>query len=172
MKIKIFLLAFVLLVINSCKSPKAAEFRESITQKERVAFQIILGKDGPESKKLSYLVKSDFKGAMAAVDEQAREFDKLIKGIKTLSSNGIKEGEPLKVAAINYYRSLKELHFFEHKEIAQQSIISKLDDNDLKMAQDELIDLARQKKLLYTKVYENEHLLSAALDKFDVANGF
>ena len=47
MKLRIFILAFLFVILNSCKSPKTAEFRESIIQKERVAFRIILGKDGP-----------------------------------------------------------------------------------------------------------------------------
>ncbi len=172
MKLKIFLLVFVLLISNSCRSPKAANFRNNIVQKERVAFQIILGKDGSETKKLNYLVKGNFKGAIAAVDQQALEFDKLINSIEMLSSDGIQEGEPLKTAAINYYKSLKALHFFERKEIGQQELISKLDNEDPKLGQDQLIELARQKKYLYAKVYENEHLLGVALDKFDTENGF
>lgn len=172
MNFKIFLLAFLFLMINSCKSPKTKDFRESIVQEERVASQIIFGKDGPETKKLKYLAENDFKGALRAVDQQAVEFDKLIKSIKILSSDDIKEGEPLKMAAINYYQSLKELHFFDRQEIVQQQLISKLYGKDQKMAQDQLIELARQKKSLYTKFYKNENLLSIALAKFDAANGF
>lgn len=172
MKFKIFLLAFLFLIANSCKSPKTNRFRETIIQKERDAFQIILGKNGSETKKLDHLAKDDYKGAIAAVDLQTREFDELIKSIEILSTDNIQEGKPLKTAAINYYKSLKELHFFDRKEIEKQESISKLNENDQIIAQDQLIELARKKKSLYSKVYRNEHLLNASLDKFDAVNGY
>lgn len=172
MKFKIFLLALVLLISNSCRSPKTTSFRDSIVKKERVAFQIILGKEGAGTKKLNDLAKGDFQGALAAVDQQKLEFDKLIGSIGTLSTDDIQEGAPLKRAAINYYKSLLELHYFDRKDVEQQALISKLNGLDSKIAQDQLIELARQKKSLYAKVYENEYLLSNALGKFDAANGF
>lgn len=171
MKLRIFLLAFLFVVLNSCKSPMIAEFRESIIQKERVAFHIILGKDGTGNKKLNFLANGDLKGASAAINQQATEFDKLIESIELLSTDGIPEGETLQIAAIDYYRALKDLHFFERKEIEQQELIGQSNDKDLKLAQDQLIELAKQKKSLYEKVYEKEHLLSLALDQFDKANG-
>lgn len=171
MKLRIFLLAFLYVVLNSCKSPKTAEFRESIIQKERVAFRIILGKDGPGNKKLNFLANGDFKGASAAIDHQATEFDKLIESIELLSSDGSPEAETLQIAAIDYYRALKDLHFFERKEIEQQKLIGQSSDKDLKLAQEQLIELAKHKKSLYQKVYKKEHLLSLALDQFDKANG-
>ncbi|WP_312766205.1 hypothetical protein [Epilithonimonas sp.] len=172
MKFKFFLFALVLLISNSCRSPKTNSFRDSIIKKERVAFQIILGKEGSETKKLDNLVKGDFKGALAAVDQQKLEFDKLIGSIQTLSSDGIQEGESLKMAAINYYKALQELHYFDRKDIEQQALIRKLNGKEKEIAQDALIELSRQKRSLYAKVYENEYRLSNALDKFDTANGF
>lgn len=141
-------------------------------EKELVAFQIILGKEGAGTKKLDDLAKGDFQGALAAADQQKLEFDQLIGSIETLSSDGIQEGAPLKMAAINYYKSLQELHYFDRKDVEQQALISKLNGKDKEIAQDQLIELSRQKKSLYAKVYENEYRLSNALDKFDAANGF
>lgn len=171
MRFKIFLLAFGLLINNSCTSPATVDFKEDIVQKEREAFQIILSKDGLESKKLNLLAKDDFKGALATIDQQAIEFDKIIKSIESLSTEGIKEGGALKSAAIHYYSSLKELHYFDRQEVEQQSLLSKISDRDQKNASGQLMELARQKKVLYKKVCENEQLMRTAIDRFDAANG-
>lgn len=171
MKANVIFGAFFFLCLVSCRSPKAEAFKEAVVQKERVAFGIILDKNGPETKKLECLVKNDYKCALQVVDQQAKEFDKLITDLEGLKADDFKEGQSLKYTALNYYKALKALHFFDRKEIEQQILIHEANNHQLKMGQDSLIELARRKKSLYTKVYEQEILLSTAFKKFDIANG-
>lgn len=158
--------------MSSCVSPKAYDFKESLAKSERQAFDIILGKEGFGEKKLKYLINKDYKGALAAVEQQANEFNKIINDINTLSTDGISEGEPLKKASVAYYQALKELHGFDRKEIQQQALLQTLKNNELNTATDDLMTLAKHKKSLYTAVYEKEALLHKATEKFNAANGF
>lgn len=171
MRYGIFLTAFVFITMISCQSSKVADFNESLDRSERKAFDIILGKEGSGEKKLSCLAKDDYKGAIAAVDQQSLEFDMLIADIRKLPTDGIPEGESLKKASLEYYQALKNLHTFDRKEIEQQAILRTLKNNELKITQN-LITLARQKKMLYTAVYEKEAFLHSSVKKFDAANGF
>lgn len=170
MKLIIFSLALLLVSFTSCTSPKVSDFRDAIIQKERAAFTIILDKNGSETQKLERLVKNDYKGALALVDQQAREFDKIINDIEALPADGIKQGLPLKDAAVNYYAALKALHYFDRKEIAQSEAILQLKNEELRAAQHRLVELARQKKALYDKVYKQERILHDALEKFNAIN--
>ncbi|HEU0125076.1 MAG TPA: hypothetical protein VFQ56_02105 [Flavobacterium sp.] len=172
MKFGIFLTAFLSITMSSCKSSEAADFKESLHQSERRAFDIILGKEGSGEKKLKCLEKEDYKGAIMAVNQQSKEFDVLIANIKKLSTEGISKGDSLKTASIEYYQSLKELHAFDRKEIEQQALIKTLKNDELKNAQDKLLALAKQKKTLYNAVYEKEALLYTTNEAFEAANGF
>ncbi|MCR4030674.1 MULTISPECIES: hypothetical protein [Flavobacterium] len=172
MKFGIFLTAFLFITMSSCKSSKATDFKESLDRSERSAFNIILGKEGWGEKKLKYLEKEDYKNAIMAVDKQSKEFDRLIADIEKLSIDGISKGEALKIASIEYYQALKELHGFDRKEIEQQALLQTLKNNELKIAQDKLLALAKQKKMLYNAVYEKEALLHTANEAFEAANGF
>lgn len=169
-RMNIFLVVFLLISFTSCKSRRTIEFREAIVQKERVAFNIVLGKNGSEVQKLERLIKNDYKGALALVDKQAREFDQLIKDIESLPADGIRQGEALKRAAVDYYAALKELHFFDRREIAQSEAIHQLGDEELSVAQHELVALAHEKKIFYEKVYRQEEMFATVLKKFDAAN--
>lgn len=171
-RLGIYITAFLFITMSSCESSNAADFKESINQSERRAFEIILGKKGSGEKKLNCLAKDDFKGALTAVDQQSKEFDILIGDIKKLSTQGIPKGEPLKTASLEYYQSLKELHVFDRKEIEQEALLRTLKNNELKNTQNNLIVLARQKKMLYNAVYEKEALLHTATQNFEAANGF
>lgn len=172
MRFSIFITAFLFITMSSCVSPKASDFKESLAKSERQAFDIILGKEGFGEKKLNYLINNDYKGAIAAVEQQAKEFDKIINDINTLSTDGISEGKPLKKASVAYYQALKELHGFDRKEIEQQALLQTLKNNELNTATDDLMTLAKHKKSLYTAVYEKEALLHKATEKFNAANGF
>lgn len=171
-RFSIFLAAFLFITMNSCESSKAADFKKLLDRSERKAFEIILGKEGSGQKKLNCLEKDDYKGAIAAVDQQAEEFDILIADIKKHPVTGIPEAEPLKTASLEYYKSLKELHGFDRKEIEQQALLQTLKDKALNNANNELIKLGRQKKLLYNAVYEKENILHNAAEKFNAVNGF
>ncbi|CAM3742652.1 hypothetical protein [Flavobacterium chungbukense] len=171
-RFSIYLTAFLFIIISSCKSSKTADFKESINQWERRAFEITIGKEGPGEKKLNCLVKEDYKGALSAVDQQRKEFDVLIDDIKKLSTGGIPKGESLKNASLEYYKSLKELHLFDRKEIEQQEILQTLKNKKLNVGLNNLMTLARQKKMLYTAVYKKEALLQTATENFDAVNGY
>jgi hypothetical protein len=171
MKFGILLTAFLFLTMISCKSNKAADFKKSLDQYERKAFDIVLGKEGSGERKLKCLEKEDYKGALMAVDQQAEEFNMLIADIQKLSADGISKAEPLKTASLEYYKSLKELHVFDRKEIEQQALLQTLKGNELNNAHNNLMALARQKKKLYNLVYEKEALLHTAAEGFNTANG-
>lgn len=171
MRFGIFITAFLSILITSCKSSKAADFKESFHQFERRAFEITIGKEGPGEKKLNCLVKEDYEGALAAVDQQSKEFDMLIADIKKLAIQDIPKGESLKTASLEYYQALKELHVFDRKEIEQQALLKTLKNDKLKDGLNNIMTLARQKKLLYNKVYKEEALLHTATESFEAANG-
>lgn len=172
MRYGIFLTAFLFITISSCESSKAVDFKESIDQSERRAFEIILGKEGSGEKKLKCLEKDDYKCALMALDQQSIELNMVITDINKLSTENIKKAEPLKTASLEYYQSLKELHLFDRKEIEQQALLPTLKDDQLKNAQNNLKALAQQKKILYATVYEKEALLHTAAKDFETANGF
>ena len=172
MRFGIYITAFLFIITSSCGSSNAADFKELTNQWERRAFEITIGKEGPGEKKLNCLVKEDYKGALVAIDQQRKEFDLLIDDIRKLSTDGIPKGESLKNASLEYYKSLKELHLFDQKEIEQQEILRTLKNNKLKTGLNNLMTLARQKKMLYTAVYEKEALLHTATENFDAVNGF
>lgn len=163
--------AFIFLSLISCQSPKAKALKQAVLNKERTVFRILLDKNGSETKKQECLIKNDYPCALKAVDTQNDEFNRIITDLESLKDEDTKEGDLLRNASVNYYKALKELHLFDRKEIEQQMLISQLPQDKMKDAQDELIILARQKKSLYTKVYEKEGLLSEAMKKFDDANG-
>ncbi|WP_281233285.1 hypothetical protein [Flavobacterium gelatinilyticum] len=167
----IFLTSFLFIIISSCKSSRAADFKESLDQSERRAFEIIVGKEGSGEEKLKYLEKEDYKGAIKAVEQQAVEFDALIAAIRKLSSEGVPEGESLKTASVEYYQALKALNVFDKKEIEQQALLKTLKNNESKNASDSLMTLTRQKKQLYNAVYEKEARLHTAAESFKAANG-
>ncbi|QSW89239.1 hypothetical protein J0383_00135 [Flavobacterium endoglycinae] len=172
MKFSVFIPFFLLVMMSSCESSRAIDFKKSLSQSERRLFQIVLGKDSWGEKKMQYVIDNNYKDALAAVDQQAKEFDNLINYLKKLPTNDIPESEPLKTATIEYYEALKALHTFDRKEIAQRELLVTLKDNERKKASDELIALAKQKKQLYNTVYQKEAILQTASEKFDAYNGF
>lgn len=156
--------------MSSCNSSKATDFKKALEQSEHRAFDIIVGKNGSEEKKLQYLEKEDYKNAIKTVNQQAIDFDILIADIRNLSTNDIPEGQSLKTASLEYYQSLKELHIFDKKEIEQQVLLKTLKKDELESAQNKLIELAKQKKMLYNTLYKKEALLYTATERFEKAN--
>lgn len=163
--------AFLLITLVSCKPRKAIELKAAIVQQERVAFNILLDKNGPGEQKLVSLTKNDYKGALAFVDQEEKEFDKLIGEITALPADGIKQGNELKAAAVDYYQALKELHIFDRQEIAQREVSSRTEGEALQAAQDSIIELSRRKQDMFKKVYEKEGVFHQALEKFSTVNG-
>lgn len=166
----IFSAAFLLVTLVACKPRKAIAFRESIVQKERVAFKILVGKNGTDEQKLKYLINKDYKNAAMMVDKQEKEFNALIKEIETLPAEGIQQGNELKTAAVNYYVAVKELTVFDRIEITHQEAYSRMQGKELDTALHKNLELSIQKQELYKKVYEKEKALSGALEKFDAVN--
>lgn len=161
---------FLLVSLVSCKSRKAIELKESIVQKERVAFNILVDKKGLASQKLESLVKDDYKGALAFLDQEEQAFNELIKEIETLPAEGIKQGNELKTAAVNYYTALKELQIFDRQEIAQREASSQIKGEELWAAQHKILQLSVQKQGMYKKLYEKEQAFYKALEKFSAVN--
>lgn len=116
------LLVMLILIVSSCQSKKAVHLKTVLEQKERIVFNIMLGKNGPNEQKLKCLIDGDFKCAKQAITEEERAFDKIISEINALETGGIKYGNELKLATSNYYRAVKEFEIFDRLVIAEQQI--------------------------------------------------
>ena len=165
-----FYTSFLLISLVSCKPRKAITLNETIKQQERVAYKILLDKDGPESKKLNCLVKEDYKGALAQLDHEEQAFNGLIRDIETISVYNIKQGSELRKAAIDYYTALKELHTFDRIQIAHQDSLSGLQGEALDAGQHKILELNQQKQQLFESVYEKERVFQKEQQLFNMAN--
>lgn len=157
-------------MMSSCQSPKTDAFRSAVVGKERMAFNIITSKNGSESQKLESLIADDYQNALEAVDQQKKEFDQIISSLDSLETKDINDGSLLKNAAINYYTALRDLHYFDRKEILQRELIYNNHSNDKTSQLNELLNLYKQKKTYFNRVYKEESSLSDALQKFDISN--
>lgn len=147
------------------------EFKHVLDVQERKVTQMLIGKKGSESRKLNYLIADDFDHALNVVNEQEREFDAVLHTLKGLETADLKKAIELQNAAINYYDSLKALHMYAKKEIAQQKVISTTNGAEKDKAQDELMELAKAKQILYDNVYQTEEPFHNVLLTFEDANG-
>lgn len=147
------------------------EFKHALDVQERKVTQMLIGKKGSESRKLNYLIADDFDHALNVVNEQEREFDAVLHTLKSLETADLKKASALQNAAINYYHSLKALHMYAKKEIAQQKVISTTSGAERDKAQDELMKLAKAKQTLYDNVYQTEEPFHNVLLTFEDANG-
>jgi len=116
------LLVMLILIVSSCQSKKAVHLKTVLKQKERIVFNIMLGKNGPNEQKLKCLIDGDFKCAQQAITKEERAFDKIISEINVLETGDIKYGNELKSATSNYYKAVKEFEIFDRLIIAQQQI--------------------------------------------------
>jgi len=165
-----FCAACFLISLVSCEPRKAMALKETIAQKERVAYKILLDKNGPESKKLDLLVKEDYPGALALLNEEEQAFNGLISSLDSLSVDDIKQGSELKKAAIDYYAALKELYTYDRVQIAHQDSLSGLKGEALYAGQNKILELNKQKQLLFDKVFEKESALHKEQESFNTAN--
>lgn len=168
---KLIILSFFLIGLASCKPRKAMEFKEAIMQKERVAFNILVGKNGSESKKLDFLIQGKYDEALATVNKQEKEFNDLIKDIEVMPTEGFKQGNELKAAAIHYYAAVKELQVFDSKSIINQKATRIAKGKTLDSLLKGSLEISLQKQEIYKKVHEGEEALYNALNKFNSANG-
>jgi len=168
MKLKI--IVFILTVLASCTPRKAIDFKAAIVQKEQPAFDILLADDGPEEEELNCLIKRDFKGALLAINKQEQGFNTIIRQITIMSADEVNTGADLKKIATDYYISLRDLHTFERKKIAQQEITFSNNTEAVRKAQDKLLELSQQHLLMSKKTQEKRAVLQHALQQFDKAN--
>ena len=147
------------------------EFKHTLDVQERRVTQMLIGKKGSESRKLNYLIADNFDQALKVVDEQEREFDSVLYVLEKLKTADLEKATALQNAAINYYGSLKALHMYAKKEITQQKLIANVSGVEKDKAQDELIKLAKDKKVLYDNVYQTEEPFHNVLLAFEDANG-
>jgi hypothetical protein len=141
------LLVMLIFVIASCQSKNAVHLKTALEQKERTAFNILVGKKGPNERKLKCLIDGDFKCAQQAITEKGQAFDKIISEINELETGGIKYGNELKTATCNYYKAVKQLEVFDRHEIIVQQQSQKANTEQLR---DSVI--AKQGQLLKHKL--------------------
>ncbi len=115
---------FTLLVfcLISCQSKKAVQLNKVLSNSERAVFNIMVGKNGPNERKLRCIIDGDFKCALQAVDDKERAFNTVINKINAVETNDIKYGNDLKKAAISYYNALKQFEISDRQEIALQQL--------------------------------------------------
>ncbi|HWV67715.1 hypothetical protein [Chitinophaga sp.] len=170
MKQKIFVIIFLATGLISCKSKKAIELRNVIVKQERVAFNILVGKGGAEEEKLNCLIKKDFKGALVATDKIEQEFNNIIKTIEALPTEGVKQGDELKKAAVDYYTGLRDMKNREREEIRQQEAGYDKDPEKASIAANKLVELNKEQLVMSGKVREKDEKLYHTLQQFEEAN--
>lgn len=170
MKQKILIILFLLAGFTSCKPKKAIEFRDVIVKQERMAFGILVDKGGAEEEKLNCLIKKDFKGALVATDKIEQGFNNILKTIEALSTEGIKQGDELKTAAVDYYTGLRDMKNKEREEIAQQEAGYDKDPEKASIAANKLVELSKEQLVTSGKVREKGEKLHHTLEQFEEVN--
>ncbi|WP_293305487.1 hypothetical protein [Pedobacter sp. UBA5917] len=172
MKKRNIFLVLLILVLSSCQSKKATDLKTTLEQKDRTAFNVMVGKNGPSERKLKCLIDGDFNGALKALEEEEQAFDKIIVEINALQTDDIKHGNELKAAAANYYTAVKELELSERLNIAQQQIsLNKANAEKVRdAATHKQLQLSRDKLEMHKTVNKKEQLLAEAKKQFDLVN--
>ncbi|WP_426327948.1 hypothetical protein [Pedobacter sp. R-06] len=166
------LLVMLILIVSSCQSKKAVHLKTVLEQKERVVFNILLGKNGPNEQKLKCLIDGDFKCAQQAITEEERAFDKIISEINALETGDIKYGNELKSATSNYYKAVKEFEIFDRLVIAQQQISQ--NKKNTEKIRDAAIhkqgQLSRERLEMRKTISKKEQLLAEVQKQFKLLN--
>ncbi|MET3879575.1 hypothetical protein [Chitinophaga sp. OAE865] len=170
MKQNIFIIIFLLTGFTSCKPEKAIELRAVIVKQERAAFNILVGKSGAEEEKLNCLINKDFKGAQAAVDKIEKGLNNIVKTIEALPAEGVKEGDELKKAAVDYYTALRDLKTMERKEIVQREAAYDKDKEKASIALNRLLELNKEQLTMSGMVSEKGAVLHNTLQQFNEIN--
>ena len=126
------LLVLLILSLISCQSKKAAHLNTVLGSAERAVFNIMVGKNGLNEKKLKCVIDGDFKCALQMVDEEEQAFNKIINNINAAETNDIKYGNALKKAAVSYYKAVKQLEVFDRHEIIVQQQSQKANTEQLR----------------------------------------
>lgn len=165
-------LAMLILVMASCQSKKAVHLKTVLELKKRTVFNIMLGKNGPNERKLKCLIDGNFKCAQQAITEKEKAFDKIISEINALETEDVKYGNKLKSATSNYYKAFKEGEIFDRLAIAQQEI-SQNKTNTEKVrnaAMHKQGELSRQKLEMRKIIIKKEQALAEAQKQFSLLN--
>ncbi|WP_157258157.1 hypothetical protein [Pedobacter ginsenosidimutans] len=166
------LLVMLILIVSSCQSKKAVHLKTVLEQKERVVFNILLGKNGPNEQKLKCLIDGDFKCAQKAITEAEQAFDKIISEINALETGDVKYGNELKSATSNYYKAVKESEIFDRLVIAQQQISQ--DKTNTEKIRDAAIhqqgQLLRNKLEMRKIISKKEQVLAKVQQQFNLLN--
>lgn len=170
MKSNLCLALLLFLGLLSCKSEKAANFEKTITDQEQILSNALIGKEGYESQKNQYLVKNNFKGALASLNQEEKVFDSIITRLSALSTDDIKESLPVKTAAIGYYKAIKNSFLIDRLSIEQQQLTLTKDTLKIDKARDSLLQISRKELDLYKVIAEKQSELQKALKNFNQAN--
>ncbi|MEH3113952.1 hypothetical protein [Pedobacter terrae] len=165
---------FILLIFGliSCQSKKVARLNTVLLHAERAVFNIIVGKNGPNERKLKCIIDGDFKCALQAVDDKERAFNQIINEINALETHDIEYGNELKKAAISYYDALKQLEISDRQEIS----IQQLSQDKTSTAQVHDNAMVKQRQLLNKKlemrqlINKKENKLAEIQKQFNSAN--
>lgn len=167
----VLLFSIIALCIFSCTSKKAVEFRDTISKKEHEAFNIVAGKDGPETEKLECLIKKDYNCALNAINKVDSSFSTLLKDIQELNSQPVKQGAELKRVATDYYTRLQYLFVSDRKEVELRMALDTAKGEKLNEVQKALLEFTRNKQGLYDSVLQKSETLHQAINDFSKANG-
>jgi hypothetical protein len=166
------LLAALILILASCQSKKAVHLKTALEQKDRIIFNIMVGKDGPSERKLKCLIDGDFKCALLAIDEEEWAFDKIINEINALETANTKYGNELKTATANYYKAVKDLEVFDRLDIVQQQISqNKINTEKVRdAAMHKQLQLSRKKLEIHKIISKKGQIMAEVQEQFNSAN--
>ncbi len=170
-QIKNFLVFIFALSIISCGRQKAEAFKKEILKQQDEVTHMLIGKDGPESRKLEHLIKNDYQTALSLIDTQELAFNNIIKTIGDLKTENIKQAPELQRATVDYFTSLKNLHLSDRNYIEQEMLSTQLKGDAQSKAQDSLLTLSKDKQPLFQEVYKMEEAFTDKLNQFNKANG-
>ena len=158
------------IVLFSCENKKAVKLRQIIDRQEKQSFSMLVGEKGLESKKLNYLIAHEYDSALTVVDQQEAEFNKIIKDLEKAKTEGISKGKELQQTSLNYYTAIKNLYIFSRQEIELEKLSRNGKGAEADSAQSRLLNLYREKKHLYEKVYQSENDFYKTLEIFQKEN--
>lgn len=162
-------LSFIFLC--GCTNKNAIQLKEIMDEKEVQATSILIGEKGMESAKLNYLIQHDYDSALLIIDQQETAFNVILKDLKNVNVDGIKNGKEIQQAEIDYYMALKNLYLFSKKEIQhQKKIEQEKNEQKFRIAIDERYKLALDKQRLYQVVYEADDKRNRIKKQFEVEN--
>ncbi|PQA93188.1 hypothetical protein B0A69_13660 [Chryseobacterium shigense] len=169
--LKILLIISVGTVLYSCTNKKAEDLQSLLDKKEARTSAMLIGETGFESVKLDDLIAHDYTKALSVIEKEEAEFNTIIEDIQKANTDGIPKGKEVQQAAISYYIALKDLFMFSRKEIEQEKIMrNSKTEKEIRAAQDQMLELGREKQKLYQKVFKADEKLFTVKRQFESEN--